>query len=301
MELFAGPGRFYRGNLHAQSTRSDGALEPRRLLEMYRRGGSDFVALTDHNVINRENYGMPKDFLVLPGAEFQLLYCDLERISKCYHFVALPRGEGGMAHGAFLENANYSRPSEAQDFVDMLRGMGNEVILCHPEWSHTNWADYGQLRGLLAVEAYNNVCEMEDATGYAQARWDEFLRAGVRICGVASDDCHRAQHVMGGWVQVYAEALTQSAIMDALMAGRFYASNGPEIHRIAVEGRRISVACSPCERVQFVTDRIGNPAVYGEQGVVYEASFTAPPQASYVRVQCMDANRHMAWSQPIYF
>lgn len=45
---FRQPGRFYKGNLHTHSSRSDGALEPEAVVAAYREHGYDFIALTDH-------------------------------------------------------------------------------------------------------------------------------------------------------------------------------------------------------------------------------------------------------------
>ncbi|MEJ7838360.1 MAG: hypothetical protein WKF81_06055 [Thermomicrobiales bacterium] len=45
---FANPGRFYKGNLHLHSTKSDGTLTPADVIDAYRTRGYDFVSLTDH-------------------------------------------------------------------------------------------------------------------------------------------------------------------------------------------------------------------------------------------------------------
>ena len=42
------PGRFWRGNLHAHSTLSDGALAPKAVIEAYQGAGYDFLQLSDH-------------------------------------------------------------------------------------------------------------------------------------------------------------------------------------------------------------------------------------------------------------
>jgi predicted metal-dependent phosphoesterase TrpH len=47
-DAFTAPGRFWRGNLHTHSTRSDGVLEPAEVVRRYRAEGYDFLALTDH-------------------------------------------------------------------------------------------------------------------------------------------------------------------------------------------------------------------------------------------------------------
>lgn len=39
-------GRFWRGNLHTHSDRSDGASSPRETAQLYREAGYDFLAIT---------------------------------------------------------------------------------------------------------------------------------------------------------------------------------------------------------------------------------------------------------------
>src|ERR1700684_2343721 len=45
---FSTPGRFWRGNLHAHSNLSDGALNPVDVVEAYKRAGYDFLQVADH-------------------------------------------------------------------------------------------------------------------------------------------------------------------------------------------------------------------------------------------------------------
>jgi histidinol phosphatase-like PHP family hydrolase len=87
---FDRPGRFYRGNLHTHSTRSDGA--PASVIDAYRSRGYDFLALTDH-VLDR--YGFPitdtrelrsPDFTTLLGAE---LHAPRTESGVDWHLVAV--------------------------------------------------------------------------------------------------------------------------------------------------------------------------------------------------------------------
>ena len=68
-------GRFWRGNLHCHSNRSDGQWEPERVAAAYREAGYDFIALSDHF---EERYGWSitdtralrtRDFSTLIAAE----------------------------------------------------------------------------------------------------------------------------------------------------------------------------------------------------------------------------------------
>jgi predicted metal-dependent phosphoesterase TrpH len=43
-----GEGRFFRGNLHCHSNRSDGQIEPDAVVGAYRDAGYDFICLSDH-------------------------------------------------------------------------------------------------------------------------------------------------------------------------------------------------------------------------------------------------------------
>ena len=53
---FNKPGRFWKGNLHTHSTKSDGKLTPSEVMAAYRGHGYDFLALTDHFM---ERFGYP--------------------------------------------------------------------------------------------------------------------------------------------------------------------------------------------------------------------------------------------------
>jgi hypothetical protein len=45
---FSSPGRWFRGNLHAHSDRSDGVAPAEEVVAAYRAAGYDFLVLTDH-------------------------------------------------------------------------------------------------------------------------------------------------------------------------------------------------------------------------------------------------------------
>lgn len=89
---FTLPGRFWRGNLHCHSNRSDGALAPEEVCRRYREAGYDFVAVTDHF---RPEYGFPltdtrairtDDFTTLLGAELE---APRTEFASRWHIVAV--------------------------------------------------------------------------------------------------------------------------------------------------------------------------------------------------------------------
>jgi hypothetical protein len=147
--------------------------------------------------------------------------------------------------------------------------------------------------------------------GLASVQWDELWQRGRRVWAVAADDAHhrvdQGDDMGMGWVVVRAERLSAEALLAALGAGAFYASTGPEIADLRLapdpagrQGPVVSVRCSPCRRVHFLCDAYLGRAVAAPPGeLLTEASLRLPPAASYVRVECVDAEGRTAWSMPV--
>ena len=90
--VFAAPGRFLKGNIHTHSNRSDGQRSPEDVAETYRRGGYDFMALTDHFMAR---YGFPivdtrgfrqAGFTTLIGAE---VHAPATSLGEIWHILAV--------------------------------------------------------------------------------------------------------------------------------------------------------------------------------------------------------------------
>ena len=63
---FDGPGLWFKGNLHCHSTVSDGAMPPEQVVSLYRRGGHDFLALTEHDMLTDWRQYETDSFIILP-------------------------------------------------------------------------------------------------------------------------------------------------------------------------------------------------------------------------------------------
>lgn len=143
------PGRFWRGNLHTHSNRSDGALPPDRLARRYQEAGFDFLAVTDHF---RAEYGFPvADTRALRSAEFTTiigaeLHAPRTEHSAEWHFVAV---------GLPLDFAP-PRPGETgPELARRARVAGAFIGMAHPAASLRTLADAGTLDAADAVEVYN--------------------------------------------------------------------------------------------------------------------------------------------------
>ena len=64
--------RWFKGNLHAHTELSDGALSPARVVEIYKKHNYDFLAVTDHDLYDACPELSDEDFLILPSGEFAI-------------------------------------------------------------------------------------------------------------------------------------------------------------------------------------------------------------------------------------
>lgn len=288
---FAQAGQWFKGQLHVHSTASDGERTPEQVAGWYRRRGYHFVALTDHGV-QSESQALADDFVTLTGMEVQ----GIDPAAGLYHLVGL-----GMQAPARLGG---SAASSMQEAIHRLRDAGGLVVVAHPYWSGHMSRDLLSLEGCLGLEVYNGGCEVDDAKGFATVHWDDLLAAGQRLWGLAVDDAHwrDGDHDAGlGWVWVKAQGLTPGAILEALARGHFYASSGPRIHALELDGEWLRVRCSPVPSIDFVgrghrSRRVTAPA--GE--TLREASYRLRREQGYVRVACRDTQGCWAWSNPVF-
>jgi predicted metal-dependent phosphoesterase TrpH len=304
---FALPGKWFKGNLHTHSTTSDGQLTPDEVVDWYRSRGYHFLALTEHR-ISSEARSVAEDFILLSGIEMD----GIDPTVGLFHVIGL--GFERMPDLSFYEGSPswLETTADMQQMIDSLRAAGAIAFLAHPYWSGEMSKDLLDMEGCFGLEVWNGACEVWDCKGLSAVHWDDLLAAGHRLWGLGADDCHwwpgRADAGLG-WVWVKAEELTQGAILDALVQGHFYASSGPQIHDLRLEGDEIHVRCSPVTAIDFVGNGPFCRRVVAEPGeTLTEASYNLGERfpgseklLRYMRVACQDTQCRWAWSNPIFF
>lgn len=292
---FTAPGRFWRGNLHMHSTGSDGAHSVQEACAAYARGGYDFVAMTDHFL---PQYGHPvtdtracqsERFITLAGAE---LHQGRLGNGELWHIVAvgLPWDFAPPVAGETAE-AICARAAEAGAFL----------AFAHPGWFALTPEDVRSLPMVHAVEVYNHGTEIGQMRGDGWYLADMALNEGRRLTAIATDDMHRlGVGFGGGWTMVKATALTPEAILAALHAGHFYATQGPMIHDIRVEGEALVIDCSPVVTAALV----GSRARRAHAAVTEIANRVTLPLAGmaegYFRIILRDRHGRHAWTNPVW-
>jgi 3',5'-nucleoside bisphosphate phosphatase len=206
--------------LHAHTTWSDGALDVRRLCDLYGQSGFDVLAITDHTTRGGEHvvaecfdayleqidseaaraaslYGL----LVLPGLE--LTYDDPDPLQSAHAVAVGLRSFVGVGSG--LENALAS-----------ARACGAALVAAHPySPDHLD----GATRGTAAFSARPELAAFVD-------RFELFNRdtlfdwvAAAGLPGIANGDFHRVEH-LGGWKTLIPCARSEAAVVDYLRSRR---------------------------------------------------------------------------------
>jgi hypothetical protein len=278
-------GRWFKGAFHFHSTNSDGALSPAESIRRYADAGFDVIGLSDHGCVSVVPDEWFPGRLLVPTAELSWPHI--------LHIDANARGV--VREGSF------------RDVLARIRREHAFGVFCHPGWSNHTWQESLGAWPVDAVEIYNHVTEIENATGLAVERWDMLLQAGRRVWGFADDDSHfRPAYPQfgGGYVMIRAPRLTRPDIMRALKAGSFYSRMGPEFREIRVARGLVTVRTSPAVELRAIADGVGSGCVYFSKRpcrdwtVRYDGWWTKPRR--YLRLELRDAAGKTAWSNPLF-
>lgn len=323
---FTQEGNWYKGNLHCHTTDSDGCLGPSEVVKLYKENGYSFLAISDHDVYSdyRETFDS-QDFIVLPAIEASAVLFKDEHMNReerlSIHHIHGILGNRKMQKeakkGMFSHMENYparkfygswNGAEVAQELQNDLENHGCITIYNHPVWSRVKEEDFVHTNGLTALEIYNYGTVNESATGFDSLRWDVMLRNGKKIFGTASDDNHNdgmVEDSFGGYIVVKAENLNHESIINSIIEGNYYSSTGPDIYDWGVKDNKVYVKCSPVNRVNFIAGNYINAgySYLSKSGYndVTQAVFSLKGNEKYIRIECIDLEGKIAWSNPIFF
>jgi len=294
---FTAPGRFWRGNFHTHSTRSDGVVAPWDVCARYEAQGYDFIALTDHFL---ERYDYPivdttpfrsDGFTTLLGAE---LHVNAMENGDPWHILAVglpadfapPQGVDGESGPQIAARA---------------RAAGAYVAVAHPEWGGLSLADARSIDAAHAVEIYNHGCHIAADRGHGFWHLDRLLEEGRRLTLCATDDAHfyEPDH-FGGWTMVKAEENSPDALLAALKAGHSYASTGPELHDVVWSQSEVSVRCSAAQTIIVQGERNLACAHHGQDMTQATVSLAQFEKSAWLRLTVVDPAGRRAWTNPVW-
>jgi hypothetical protein len=297
-------GRFFRGNLHCHSNRSDGLRSPEEVVGAYRDAGYDFVCLSDHFEaehgwrITDTRHLHDENFTTILGAELSSAPWEQR---DCYWVAA-----AGLP-------ADFAAPlaGDHAEAIRRARDVGAFLVMLHPGLNNLPLAAAERLPGLdtvHAVEIYNhNLASALPAQANGAYMLDGLLERGRRLLVNAGDDAHfgHPKDRFGGWVEVYCDRLDPEALMRSLKAGRYYSTQGPSFRELLVDGELLRVETSEAYAISLTGggDRwqSGQERHSADGEPICEAEFDlAPFRDSYCRVTVVDPAGRPAWSNPIW-
>lgn len=264
---------WYKGQLHAHTTNSDGNTAPAVLIGKYLADGCSWVQISDHDVITTD-----------------------DRSPDGKRIVRLLGHERGTLEGDIV-CINYTEKSvtlTAQQTINAVAAKGGLTLLAHPEGPvGYELAELNALRGMAMIEIGGR---------FDQTRpWDYLLTKGKTVWGVASDDFHGGPDspTSYGFVMVNAPACTPQDILANLRAGNFYASQGPVL-RIELKNGAIRASADDDGYFMFRGAsgiRLLGLSAFDSKSAVYELH----GDERYVRVEyTRQSDRKRAWSQPLF-
>lgn len=278
----------YKVNLHMHTSDSDGFLPHGEALERYRRAGYDAVAVTEHwyEKCNCESDG---GMLRIAGCEYNI--GGTNSADGVYHILGL---------GFEEKPTNIRRTDKAQTIIDKLHRAGATVILAHPAWSLNTPEQILALEGVDATEIYNSVSNVHNSRRPDSSLIVDMLATRGRYYPlIADDDTHYydGSDDCVSWIMADADACTAEEILKSVREGRFYATQGPEIHLFR-EGDEFVVKCSPCKEIRFFSNVTICDRMFTGDGLT-EARYAFRPNDTYVRAEVVDEKGRSAWSNII--
>jgi predicted metal-dependent phosphoesterase TrpH len=116
---FACEGNWYKANLHAHTTESDGKLSPEAVAAHYRRQGYHALAITDHGKVTPCREFSAHDFICIEGIE---IGSGNSEVDRAFHIVGLDVPES-------VASAPTGNPQATLDAIAEAGGIG---FVAHP-------------------------------------------------------------------------------------------------------------------------------------------------------------------------
>jgi hypothetical protein len=214
--------------------------------------------------------GRPGQFLLIQGEEISDRFGRLPIHLNVHNVRDLIPPLGGDSAAAVLQNNI--------DAVIAQRERTKQPMIVHVNHPNFQWGltaeDMAGIRGEQFFEVYNGHPGVnnsgDDVHASTERIWDIINTLRITelnlplLYGLATDDGHnyhnipsRASEPGRGWVMVLASELSPAALIDALEAGRFYATSGVTLDRIdsGSDGLQIAIHAEP--GVTYTIDFIG--------------------------------------------
>ncbi len=214
---------WYRGDLHAHSHHSDAAWSPVELVEQARQIGWDFVTLVDHNTVT----SIPEMLTLTDDSLLTLV--GMELTTFWGHALCL-----GTRHWVdWRITPSHSMANVARQVI----AENQLFVIAHPRdpgdphCNGCNWQYPDVMPGPARIVEVWNHLSPKGSTQSALDLWYRWLNQGYRMVATTGSDAHTFTHLApeSPCNVVYAAALSETAIFQAIRLGHLYLSRGPRL------------------------------------------------------------------------
>jgi len=220
--------RWFKGDLHAHTFHSDGDWDVPDLIAEARARGMDFVTLSDHNTASAlaQMRGLAApELLTMGGIELTTFY--------------------GHALALGVKDWIDWRVSDTRSMPDIAReveAVGGTFVIAHPMTegdpicTGCDWAYDDMMPGnARLVEVWNSGVWPASRNELALQLYYQWLNQGHRLVATSGTDTHgpASLEIQPGLDVVYADELSERAILGAIRQGHLYLSVGPKLELVA--------------------------------------------------------------------
>jgi len=270
-------------NLHMHTTLSDGRRSPEEAARLYREAGYDAVAFADHWIYGEEKY--VSGLHILPGIEYNT--GTMDAASGVYHIV-----------GVFMHKKPFvMRSATPQEIIDAIHDAGGLAILAHPAWSLNTPEKIARLRGVDGIEIFNTVSDVgKNRRGDSSLIIDMLGVEGKFYPLHAADDTHDYGYDLAtSYICVECDTCERAALLVAIKAGKFYASQGPEIHLSKNDDGTFTVNSTEVVEVVFQSNMCSAKRVFTGDALT-RVTYTPRDGEKFIRAYVVDKFGRRAWS-----
>ncbi|MBO5069820.1 MAG: PHP domain-containing protein [Roseburia sp.] len=288
--------------LHTHTTRSDGSKLPEEAIQLYASAGYDAIALTDH-----WKYGESYKALglaVISGCEYDVTgFQPGSNVKETFHIVGIGMTRDPEIPRELTKDDSKFIHERVKLIVRMIREVDGIAVLAHPAWSLNTPEQILSAGDFDAVEIYNSVSEwgMSDRP-YSGLIVDMLATCGMTLPLLATDDTHYYNgDECRGMVMLEADAAEELGMVGAIRSGRFYATQGPEIHLERIAPDKVKLSCSPVEKIVFFSNLqwASGRVLRGKHLTEAIYILKTNQQESFVRAEVTDENGLVGWSNII--
>lgn len=325
---------WYSGDLHCHSVHSDGSATVGEVFEFAHQRGLDFLALSDHNNFTG-HYEMPElqdrydDLLLMRGMEVTT-YRGHANVFGLTAYVDYHASEDGYDLTEVLQRVHHAGGLFSVNHPDQVGYTNADGTFTTLGWA-VDGTDWDQVDGFEVLNSATTWQGLSNPFNVeALAHWDELLAEGFRPTAVGGSDDHKGgdgseDDLFWGAIGtpttvVFAEELSQVAILDGIRAGHVYIKangpDGPDLFLEATCGRTALMlgdegtgpafdAVARAEGAEGLTLRIVRDAEVIEEVEVTSGDFeypfeVVPDDRTVVRLELRDGDLIEALTNPVY-